>query len=81
MVVQVTDGEQVIKVSNGDEVMTRITATGCSVTAVACAFITVAPQQPLLATAFALAIFGCVFCDCSVPVHDVHMHTSCTQLE
>ena len=49
---------QVIKVSNGVEMMTKITAAGCSVTAVACAFITAAPQQALLATAFALSIYG-----------------------
>ena len=58
MPVQVTDGEQVIRVSNGIDMMTRITAAGCSVTAVACAFIAVAPKQPLLATAFALSIYG-----------------------
>lgn len=55
---QVTDGEQVVQVSNGTEMMTKITATGCSVTAMACAFIAVTPEQPLLATAFALAIYG-----------------------
>ena len=56
--VQITDGKSVVKVSNGDAMMTKITAGGCSVTAVACAFITAAPEEPLLATAFALAVFG-----------------------
>jgi hydroxyethylthiazole kinase len=56
--VQITDGKSVVKVSNGDVMMTKITAGGCSVTAVACAFITAAPEEPLLATAFALAVFG-----------------------
>lgn len=56
--VQVTDGIQVIKASNGIEMMTKITAAGCSVTAMACAFITAVPQQALLATAFALSIYG-----------------------
>lgn len=55
---QVTDGEQVLQVSNGIKLMTKITATGCSVTAIACAFIAVTPEQPLLATAFALAVYG-----------------------
>lgn len=55
---QITDGRRVVKVSNGVELMTKITAAGCSVTAVACAFITAAPKEPLLATAFALAVFG-----------------------
>lgn len=54
----ITDGKSVVKVSNGDVMMTKITAGGCSVTAVACAFITAAPEEPLLATAFALAVFG-----------------------
>lgn len=55
---QVTDGTTVLKVSNGDAMMTKITAAGCSVTAMACAFITAAPEDPLRATAFALAVFG-----------------------
>ncbi len=56
--VQITDGKSVVKVSNGNAMMTKITAGGCSVTAVACAFITAAPEEPLLATVFALAVFG-----------------------
>lgn len=56
--VQITDGERVVKVSNGNALMSKITAGGCSVTAMACAFITAAPKEPLLATAFALAVFG-----------------------
>ena len=55
---QVTDGEEVLEVCNGIKMMTKITAAGCSVTAVACAFITVAPKLPLLATALALSVFG-----------------------
>jgi len=54
----ITDGQAVLKVSNGDAMMTKITAAGCSVTAMACAFITAAPEDPLRATAFALAVFG-----------------------
>ncbi|KAL3162301.1 hypothetical protein ABBQ32_009990 [Trebouxia sp. C0010 RCD-2024] len=56
----ITDGHRVLKVSNGDAMMTKITAAGCSVTAMACAFITAAPEDPLRATAFALAVFGMV---------------------
>lgn len=55
---QITDGETVLRVSNGDAMMTKITAAGCSVTAMACAFVTAAPGDPLRATAFALAVFG-----------------------
>jgi hydroxyethylthiazole kinase len=38
--------------------LTKITATGCAVTALAAAFIACAPADPLLATAHALAVFG-----------------------
>ena len=55
---QITDGQAVLEVSNGDAMMTKITAAGCSVTAMACAFITAAPEDALHATAFALAVFG-----------------------
>ena len=55
---QVTDGRTVLKICNGDAMMTKITAAGCSVTAMACAFITAAQEDPLRATAFALAVFG-----------------------
>lgn len=67
---QVTDGQTVLKVSNGDAMMTKITAAGCSVTAIACAFITAAPEDPLRAAAFALAVFGWVsFCTADVVMH------------
>ena len=70
--VQITDGQTVLKVSNGDAMMTKITAAGCSVTAIACAFITAAPEDPLRATAFALAVFGWV----SLCTADIVMHVS-----
>lgn len=54
----VTDGQQVISVHNGTPMLTFITATGCSVTALIAGFVAAAPQEPLLATAHALAIFG-----------------------
>lgn len=40
--------------------MTKITAAGCSVTAMAAAFIACTPGDPLVATASALSIFGYV---------------------
>ncbi|PNW81666.1 hypothetical protein CHLRE_06g255350v5 [Chlamydomonas reinhardtii] len=54
----VTDGTAVVGVRNGHELLTLITAAGCSLTALIAAFVTAAPQQPLLATAHALAVFG-----------------------
>ncbi len=55
---QVTDGTRVVACSNGVPMLTKITATGCAVTALAAAFIACAPADPLLATAHALAVFG-----------------------
>nr|BCL66148.1 hydroxyethylthiazole kinase [Volvox reticuliferus]BCL66216.1 hydroxyethylthiazole kinase [Volvox reticuliferus] len=54
----VTDGRLVVSAHNGHELLTLITAAGCSVTALIAAFVSVAPRQPLLATAHALAVFG-----------------------
>ena len=55
---QVTDGSQVIAVHNGVPMLTKVTAAGCSVTALIAAFVGTSPTQPLLATAHALAAFG-----------------------
>ena len=59
MNVQVTDGTRTLSVHNGVEMLTCITAAGCSVTALAAAFISVEPRDPLFATAAALSVFGC----------------------
>lgn len=56
--VQVTDGNRIIAVDNGTPMLTRITATGCAVTAMVAAYVAVAQSEPLLATAHALAVFG-----------------------
>jgi hydroxyethylthiazole kinase len=53
----VTDGERLLRVSNGDPAMTRVTALGCAASAVVGAFLAVEPE-PLPAAASALAIFG-----------------------
>ncbi|KIY95519.1 hydroxyethylthiazole kinase [Monoraphidium neglectum] len=55
----VTDGTRVAGVSNGVPLLTRVTATGCSLTALIAAFLAVAPKGgELEATAAALAVFG-----------------------
>jgi hydroxyethylthiazole kinase len=54
---RITDGERWRKVQNGDPRMTRVTALGCSTSAVIGAFLTVEPD-PLLAAAEGLAVFG-----------------------
>jgi hydroxyethylthiazole kinase len=49
----------VVGVSNGTALLTQITATGCSVTALIAAFLAAAPEGAALqAAAAALAVFG-----------------------
>ncbi|KAL5542493.1 hypothetical protein UlMin_010203 [Ulmus minor] len=55
----VTDGKLVLGAHNGVPMMQKITATGCSVTALIAAFVSVVDQSKALeATAIALSIFG-----------------------
>ncbi|CAM6104233.1 unnamed protein product [Calypogeia fissa] len=54
----VTDGRRVLGVSNGNALMQRITATGCAVTALIAAFVSVSPNRIVESTAIALALFG-----------------------
>ena len=53
----ITDGEQVLRVSNGHPLMPYVTALGCSATSLIGACLAVHPD-PLEAAAFAMAIFG-----------------------
>ncbi|HEV3480422.1 MAG TPA: hydroxyethylthiazole kinase [Gaiellaceae bacterium] len=54
----VSDGERVIAVSNGHELLGTVSGTGCMATAVTGAFVAAKPQEPLEAAAEALAAFG-----------------------
>ncbi|XP_059317798.1 hydroxyethylthiazole kinase [Lycium ferocissimum] len=54
----VTDGDRVVCVHNGVPMLQKITASGCSVTALITAFVAVDPSHAVEATASALAIFG-----------------------
>ncbi len=56
----VTDGTRVVGVTNGVPLLTRVTATGCSVTALITAVLGAALKGTgaLEATAAALAVFG-----------------------
>ncbi|XP_021807018.1 hydroxyethylthiazole kinase [Prunus avium] len=54
----VTDGNRVVGAHNGVAMMTKITATGCSVTALIAAFVSVDQSHVLEATASALSVFG-----------------------
>jgi hydroxyethylthiazole kinase len=53
----VTDGDRVLRVENGHPLLTRVTGTGCTATAVIGSFLAV-DEDPLVATAGALAFFG-----------------------
>jgi hydroxyethylthiazole kinase len=54
----VSDGERVIAVSNGHELLATVSGTGCMATAVTGAFLATKPEAPLEAAAEALVAFG-----------------------
>jgi hydroxyethylthiazole kinase len=54
----VSDGERVVAVSNGHELLGAVSGTGCMATAVTGAFLAAKPNDPLEAAAEALAAFG-----------------------
>ena len=53
----ITDGERICRVWNGHEMMSRVTGTGCTATAMIGAYLAVAPD-PLEAAAQGLSYFG-----------------------
>jgi hydroxyethylthiazole kinase len=54
----VSDGERVIAISNGHELLGTVSGTGCMSTAVTGSFLAAKPEKPLEAAAEALAAFG-----------------------
>ena len=54
----VSDGEQVLAVANGHELLAAVTGTGCISTAITGCFLAAKPAEPLEAAAEALAAFG-----------------------
>ncbi|KAD5803659.1 hypothetical protein E3N88_15019 [Mikania micrantha] len=54
----VTDGQRVVGAHNGLPMMQKITASGCSVTALIAAFVAVDPAHAFEATASAFSVFG-----------------------
>jgi hydroxyethylthiazole kinase len=54
----VSDGEQVIAIANGHELLGAVSGTGCMATAITGCFLAVKPEAPLEATAEALVAFG-----------------------
>ena len=54
----VSDGERVLAVSNGHELLATVTGTGCMSSALTGCFLAAKPDLPLEAAAEALAVFG-----------------------
>jgi hydroxyethylthiazole kinase len=54
----VSDGERVVAVANGHELLATVTGTGCMASAITGCFLAVAPDRPLEAAAEALVAFG-----------------------
>ena len=54
----VTDGQQAVGIRNGVAMLQKITATGCSVSALVAAFVAIDPLHLVEATASALSLFG-----------------------
>jgi hydroxyethylthiazole kinase len=54
----VSDGERVVAVSNGHELLGTVSGTGCMSTAITGAFLAAKPDRPLEAAAEALVAFG-----------------------
>jgi hydroxyethylthiazole kinase len=54
----ISDGDRVIAVSNGHELLGTVSGTGCMSTAVTGAFLAAKPEEPLEAAAEALVAFG-----------------------
>ncbi len=54
----VTDGQRALKVKNGHAMMGQVTGTGCTATAIMGAFLAVDSNDPMIASAAALAYWG-----------------------
>jgi hydroxyethylthiazole kinase len=54
----VSDGERVLTIANGHELLTSVTGTGCMSSALTGCFLAAKPDEPLEAAAEALAAFG-----------------------
>jgi hydroxyethylthiazole kinase len=54
----VSDGERVVAVANGHELLSTVTGTGCMSSAITGCFLAVAPDRPLEAAAEALVALG-----------------------
>lgn len=55
---RICQGERLLELKTGHSMMTRVTATGCALSALVAAFLAVGRSEPLLAVTAALAAFG-----------------------
>ena len=62
----VSDGELVLAVANGDQLLSTVTGTGCMSSALTGCFLAAKPEEPLEAAAEALAAFGVAAEDAAV---------------
>jgi hydroxyethylthiazole kinase len=62
----ISDGDQVLAVANGHELLAAVTGTGCMSSAITGCFLAVKPDSPLDAAAEALAAFGVAAEDAAV---------------
>jgi hydroxyethylthiazole kinase len=65
----VSDGERVLAIANGHELLAAVSGTGCMSTAITGAFLAGKPKQPLEAAAEALVAFGVAGEDAAVGAH------------
>ncbi|WP_374164636.1 hydroxyethylthiazole kinase [Arcticibacter sp. MXS-1] len=54
----ITDGSRLLRLSNGDPLMARVTGLGCSASAIIGAFLAAQPDDPYLACVAAMALLG-----------------------
>jgi hydroxyethylthiazole kinase len=62
----VSDGDRVLAVANGNELLAAVTGTGCMASAITGCFLAAKPEAPLEAAAEALAAFGVAAEDAAV---------------
>ena len=65
----VSDGQQVVAVANGHELLGAVSGTGCMATAITGCFLAVKPNAPLEAAAEALVAFGVAAEDAATTAH------------
>lgn len=71
----VSDGNRTFIVNGGNEMMTRVTGSGCTLTGLVAAFIAAYPQDPLIATTAAISLM-CMAGDRALEIAGTHATAS-----